>query len=165
MTSRERTMVVALVAVASLAVALVGASLWWDDWNRLQTEHQRQRLAASRLQTQVLETSPPDTEARQHWATRFWPAGTSPALLDFTAQVRRVAQRAGLPLDNLRVVEQGKGLGWIQLQTSGTIDRWFAFLSALTAEDSRVLFRQTTMKVAENGSYSFQSEVGYASLP
>ncbi len=167
MTSREKTLVTALALVAAIAGAATLSSLWFDEVTRLETEHQAQRLAATRVLTQAL-AAPGDsipTRSLARLEARFWSPGQAPSVLTFSTQVRDAARAAGLALSGLRVVEEGPGLAWVQLQGQGPVGRWFSFLGVLTKDDPRVLFRRVLAKKTEGDDYSYTCEVGYASLP
>lgn len=167
MTSRERTLVTLLAVVAASALAVTASSLWFDEVGRLEAEHQAQRLAATRLISQALVVPGASKPGRsiEELEVRFWPKGSAPTVLEFSAQVRSAARRSTLVLSGLQVIEEAGGSGWVQVQAQGLIDPWLKFLGTLTQDNPRVLFRRVWIKRTENDAYSFSCEVGYATLP
>jgi hypothetical protein len=166
LTSRERALLVAFLAVAAAAGLMIGLGSYFERRAFLDSEFAGLRKRALRsAQGSLADRQPGHASAWSRLKERFFAPGSLPDPLTLASCAQQSLKTAGIRVEESRITESSKSAQWIQYRSEGDIEAWFRFLQILRSQDSRTLLRSLSLAKKEGFSYAITFEVGHAVLP
>lgn len=171
MTSRERNLLILFVFSLAAAGLLVGLGSYLQAIARLDSEHadlQKRVLRVTQASTAQASTAPQGAlsgASLRRLKELFFAAGTLPDPLTLASRVQAALKKAGLVVQESRVMENSGTAQWVQFHAEGSIDSWFRFLQVLRGQDPQTLFRTISLVRKQGSLYAMLFEVGHVVLP